>query len=315
MNFRSLLLVGAALAAAPWIGCKESPPQLGTGTTPSASALASDEKVAQPPIKANVSAEPPPEKFPLNEDQIAKIVNPSGATEYTGPTGVIEGVIKVKGPAAAMKSFVPLPRGCEKAVAVAGPAYRAGEGGTLADALVGVIGVSGYVRPSKDDKVVTIKDCMITPRAIDLSLGQRLMIANEDPMPYMPQVATRQVVRRLAIQKMSPVPVFLTAPGVYGLTWLAGMLPGSDVPDVIVFVLPNALHQVTNLDGKFRITGVPVGKATVTASHRAMGEAHKDVEVKAGAATSVEIVLNYTPPPSASASASGSAAKPKSSIH
>lgn len=289
--------------------CKESPPKLEGGPTPTAAPVPSDDPpgMTKPPMP-KMSAESPGEKFPLSDKQIAQIVNPSGATEYTGPTGVIEGTITVKGDPPAHKTFMTLPKECEaSAKSIYAPAYRAGAKGELADALVAVIDVKGFVRPSREDKLVTIKNCAIEPTVIDVSFGQRLMVANADPTPFMPQIPDKMVIRRLALKDMSPVPILLTQTGAIGMTWLAGALPGTDVPQVTLFVLPNALHQVTNLDGKYRITGVPVGPAKVTATHLGMDEVIKDVKVEAGKEHKVDITLTYKNPAAAAPSAKPSA--------
>jgi hypothetical protein len=302
------LRLGVVLAATSFVACKEGPPELKGGPTPTASSVPvqKDESASQIPKENVVKPEPPPEKFPMSDLELAKILNPSNATEYVGPTGVVEGTITVKGDPPAIRTFETLPKECEGAKAIHAPAYRAGPKGELADTLIGVRTWSGYVRPSKDDKVITIKNCSIEPTVIDLSLGQRLMIGNADTMPYMPQTAVKATVRRLALKNMSPVPILLMNPAAYGLTWLAGALPGADVPTVTVFVIPNALHTVTGTDGKFRITGIPVGKAHISASHLGMPEASKDVVIEAGKELKVDLTLNYknsaSPAPSTSAS-------------
>jgi hypothetical protein len=209
-----------------------------------------------------------------------------------------------------MRTFMAMPKSCDAALPVHGPIYRAGPKGELADTLVAAIGVAGYVRPSKDDKKVVIKNCSIEPTVIDLSLGQRLLVGNADPMPYTPQVPFKMLVHRVVIKDMSPVPLFFTQTGAFGITWLAGAMPGAAVPTATVFVLPNALHAVTGLDGKFRITGIPVGKATIAASHLDMGEAKKEVEIKAGTELKVELTLTYKAPASATAPSSAGSAKP-----
>ncbi|MGZ3422958.1 MAG: carboxypeptidase regulatory-like domain-containing protein [Polyangiales bacterium] len=302
----------AFIAVALLVGCKESPPTL-TGPASSASGIPEE----KPPVSvapSNLPSEPDKDRYPLSDDQIAKIVNPTGATEYSGPTGVIEGVIKVKGDPSPMRTFMALPKGCESSSAVHAPIYRAGPKGELADTLVAVLKVPGYVRPSKDDKKVFIKNCSIDPTVIDLSLGQRLMVGNTDTMPYTPQIPAKMLVRRVVIKDMSPVPLFLTQPGAFGMTWLAGAMPGAAVPTATIFVLPSALHTVTGTDGKFRITGIPAGKVTVAASHLDMDEVQKEVEVKAGAEAKVELTLTYKAPPSAAAPSTSGSAKPVPSI-
>jgi len=300
------VLVG--LVGSTMVSCKEGPPRL---EGPAISA--EPPPLVAPPIKANVPSEPDKENFPLSDEQVQAIVNPGKATEYAGPTGVVEGTIKVKGDPPIDRTFEKLPAGCEDAPKIHAPIYRAGPKGELADTLVAAIGYGGFVRPNRDDKTVTIKNCSLEPTVIDLSLGQRLLVGNADKMPYMPQLPGKAPVRRLALQGMTPVPMFLTQPGAYGMTWLAGALPGANVPSVMVFVLPNAIHSVTGLDGKFRLTGIPVGKARITASHFGMDEAFKDVEIKAGSETKIELTLTYKRPAEASASTSASA-KPVPSV-
>src|SRR5262249_3566546 len=119
----------ALLAVAFVVGCKESPPTLtGPATSSSGPAVAASEE--KPPVSIappNLPTEPPDkDRYPLTDDQIAKIVNPTGATEYSGPTGAIEGVIKVKGDPSPTRTFVTLPKGCEGSSAVHGTVYRAG---------------------------------------------------------------------------------------------------------------------------------------------------------------------------------------------
>lgn len=302
---RALAVVALAMAIAPTGACKEGPPKLeGPAILPPSASVST----APPPVAPKTEA--PSDKFPMSDEEIARVVNPSNATDWTGPTGAIEGVVRVHGDPPAMRSFMKLPDGCEDAPAVHGPHYRAGAKGELADALVAVIKVAGYVRPSREDKVVTIQRCAMDPTVIDLSLGQRLMIANADKMPYMPQLPGKVSVHRLALKDQSPVPLNLTQPGAFGLTWLAGALPGTDVPTATVFVIPSALHMVTGIDGKFRITGVPAGKARVTVSHLFMGEVSKEIDVKPGSSQSIELTMTYKAPSAAPAAKPSGSVKP-----
>ena len=285
---RRLSLSVVGVAAVCLASCKDTPPQL-TGTTPteptaySASALPAP---SSPPMDKHAD-----DAFPLSDDQIRAIVNPSNAPEYIGPTGVIEGTVHVTGDKPLLRNLSVLPDGCERAQKVLGPIYRAGPKGELADALVGVIGVQGFVRPSREDKVVIIRDCVIEPTVIDLSLGQRLMVGSADDAPYMPQTPTKQYVKRIALKGQSPVPLFFTQPAAYAMSWIVGQAPEPGAATVTVFVIPSALHAVTSLDGTYRITGVPVGKAHVTASHLGMPESGQDVDIEAGMVTKVDLRL------------------------
>jgi hypothetical protein len=286
-----IAVVAVVVGASGFFACKESPPKLTekTPVEPSAYVASASASMTNPPAPATSASD----AFPLTADQIRQIVNPKDAPAYDGPTGVVEGTVHVTGDKPLVRTLAGVPKGCENAQAIHGPTYRAGPKGELADALVGVIGYSGYLAPSHDDKVVTIRDCALEPTVIDLSLGQRLMIGNVDTQMYMPQTAAKQYVGRLAMKDQSPVPVFFTAPGAYAMSWILGDPPAGGYPIATVFVIPNALHMVTGLDGSFRIAGIPVGKARVTASHLDMPESQTEVEIKAGEVTKVDLTMTF----------------------
>jgi hypothetical protein len=293
--------IALAIACAAPIACKQEKQGGGAAKAVSSASATTNGVPAPPP--APPTPPPPEDKFPLDDKAIDAVVNPSHATEYTGPTGAVEGVVKVTGDAPRQRKFMPLPKPCDSAIPVHGPDYRAGAHGELADALVAVIRTSSYVRPSRADKLVTIKNCAITPTVIDLSLGQRLLVGNADDSPYTPLLPVRQIITRLAIKAQSPVPLFLTSTGAFGMTWLPGAPPGSDVPSATIFVLPNALHMVTDVDGGFRIGGIPVGKATLVVSHLGMPEFAKELDVKPGEVVKVEVPMTYKDPSKGAASA------------
>lgn len=291
--------------AVAWLGvlaCKDNPPDL-TLPTPKEPEVYSASASPSASTTATVATAAPDDVFPMSDEAISALVNPKNSPEYTGPTGGVEGTLHVVGDKPVMRALEGVVKGCENAQKVHGPTYRAGPKGELADALVAVIGYKGFVRPTRDDKVVTIRNCAIEPTAIDINLGQRLMIANADDQVYMPQTAAKSYVGRLVVKDQSPVPVFFTAPAAYLLAWIMGTSPASGYPTAIVYVLPSALHTTTSLDGKFRITGIPVGKARVTASHLDMKEEGVDFDVKAGEVTKIDLTLTYKAPstkPSAS---------------
>ena len=101
----------------------------------------------------------------------------------------------------------------------------------------------------------------------------------------------------------------------FTVTSAEGALPGADVPTATVFVIPNALHTVTGGDGKYRITGIPVGKAHISASHLGMDEVGKDVTIEAGKELTVDLVLTYKNPTGAAPKPSVSAAPSQKPIH
>jgi hypothetical protein len=78
-----------------------------------------------------------------------------------------------------------------------------------------------------------------------------------------------------------------------------------------VFVLRYATHAVTELDGHFRISGIPVGKVKVSAYlplldaqlHPEAGipqpSVDRDIEIKDGETTQVDFVVPYKAPKAA----------------
>lgn len=302
MNLRNARFSSAVVVSlACFVACKsESASKPQPATTVAAPAL---------PPKA---PQPPADLFPLDDGQIAKIVNPGGAPAYSGPTATIEGTIKVEGDPSPLQHFNALPDNCKLAGERYAPLFRKAADGALADALVGVIGVSGFVPLSREDKVVTIKECGTEPRTIDLSLGQRLLVKNEDKgVPYMPQAGERRAVTSLVIEGQAPVALILPRPNIYAMTWLAGSAPGTAVPTDTVFVLPNALHAATGVDGHYKITGIPIGKARVTATHRSLVEVHEDIELKANETRTVNLTLKYVAPAPAPSSSASHKAMPE----
>jgi len=61
-----------------------------------------------------------------------------------------------------------------------------------------------------------------------------------------------------------------------------------------VFVLKYATHDVTAVDGLYEISGIPVGKARISALLPATGEVvEKDIEIKAGEALELPLELRF----------------------
>lgn len=292
-----------------WVAC-DKPPTL-TESTPTEPTAYSAAVASSVPPKPSATAPDVSDVYPLSEDEIRAIVNPGNQSEYTGPTGVVEGTITVTGDPPEVTTYPKIPPTCAHGAEVHGATYRKGPKGELEGALVAVIGYSGYVRTPRNDRNITIRNCAIEPPVIDLTLGQRLMVTNDDDVPYMPQVAAKMVVRRIALKGMTPVPVMLTHIAPYALSWLLNESPSPDVPTATVFVLPSPLHVVTTLDGKYRITGIPVGKAKLTVAHLGMNEVMQDLDVKAGEVAKVDIKMTFKGKGApAAASGSGSAKKP-----
>ena len=62
-----------------------------------------------------------------------------------------------------------------------------------------------------------------------------------------------------------------------------------------VLVLKYSTHDVTGIDGRYEIKGIPAGKATVAAFLPLTGESsQKNVDIKAGETLAVDFALPFT---------------------
>lgn len=230
---------------------------------------------------------------PVPRERVDAVLNPRKLEPYDGAVGVVEGTVRIAGPEAP-KVDVAVPSGCGDALASYTKLFREGTGRTLGDTLVTVTEYEGYVPPKREAKDVPIRGCAFDTRTIALTFGERLEIRNRDTrMSYLPQlVGGRHPVDMVAVPKGDPVKLYPTDVGRYILgDGMARKWMHADV-----FVLKYPTHDVTGLDGKFRIEGVPVGKARVTAYLPAIDKSvDQEVEVKADGTTTLELTLRYEP--------------------
>jgi hypothetical protein len=231
---------------------------------------------------------------------VAAVVNPDGLPAYQGPTGSIEGTVLVQGPPAPDVPNLDV-RTCPAALDTYGKAFRSGQARAdglrpLADAAIAVTGYSGaYVPAPSDAQRVTIgTNCGYRKRTITLTFGQRLEIANETKLPFAPYlmgVFQPAVMIAPPEQNGDPVKIYPNRVGHY--------LLGDQLQTFVredLFVLRQPVHTVTDLDGHFRIDGVPVGKLKIGAQHPAItANVQKDIEVRANVVESAELVLTYAP--------------------
>jgi hypothetical protein len=277
------------------LSCKESPPSP-SATRPGDAALESG--TPQPHPSASGQAV----ESGLSKAAVEAFANPAHLPVYQGPTGSIEGTITVKGDAA------PDTKGRDYGKCPAGEATyqklfrdgppRADGSRPLADAIVDVTGYAGaYVPETKPGRLVTIDGCALSSRAIDITVGQRLEIQNK---------MAREIFAPAFLQQPSPLalvaspggePVFLypQSPRVYTLYDRFGA--GSSYLTAEVYVFREPLHAVTDLNGHYRIDGVPVGKLKVKALLGVSNsEAETEVDVRANVVETVDIELTYTAP-------------------
>jgi len=240
---------------------------------------------------------------PFPSASVAAFVNPAHLPPYLGPTGSIEGTVTLTGdpsPETKNRDYSK----CPEAEATYKKLFREGSprpdgSRSVADVLVAVTGYSGTFLPEqKPARTVTIENCALTSRTIDMTMGQRLDIVNKTPQkvfaPAFMQTPTPSVM--MASPDGDPVSLYPPAPHLYTLYDRFGS--GSAYLTGEVYVLPQPLHTVTGLDGHYRLDGVPVGKLTVNARLGVIQqETSKPVDVKANVVQTVDLQLNYRAPP------------------
>lgn len=213
-------------------------------TVPAASTLAS----ATPGGNAAVEA------FPV----------PSGSQAYLGKTGTVVGKIFYKGPSPEPAYLQGVPKGCEpSAQATYGRTFRVGPAGELADALVAVTGYSGVVFPADAAVHTSIASCAMSSRTVAMMIGQRLELANTDAREtYLPVLKGTGIGRfQVAMPGGDPVKFYPQTEGRYELVDEMG----KNYIKAFVYVLKFPTSAVTNVAGEFRIAGVPLGKAKLSA--------------------------------------------------
>jgi hypothetical protein len=248
---------------------------------------------------------------PLPAASIAALINPSKLPPYSGPTGSIEGIIHVDGPASPEMKGVDF-HTCPAAARLYGKLFRegaAGEDGSrpLADAIVAVTGYTGYYVPErKEAEPIAIEDCAFSTRTVAMTFGQRLEISNKAPDLWAPSLvqAPMPVLMMATSHSTDPVRLYPPHPGYFTLV----DKEKHDWAQADVYALLHPLHAVSDTGGHYRIDGVPVGKLKVSARLRVLQrEATADVEVLANVVQKVDLVLHYAP---SSQSAGDAAAMP-----
>ena len=227
----------------------------------------------------------------LTSEEVVKVMNPKRQAPYSGPTGTLRGRVTIKGdpPPDTGLSF-PIGK-CGEAAATYGRLFRVGQQNAVADALVTVVNYSGYVPEREEAEKVTIHGCAFSKRTVVMSYGQRLEVANLDPLEsYMPNLEGAPFMAVLvAVPQGDPVKFFPPQPGYYHLV---DKMPKPFLK-AEVFVLKFATHDVTGLDGKFEIKGIPVGKVLTAALLPAIDQdVKKEIEIKEGDNT-LDFELNF----------------------
>jgi hypothetical protein len=285
--------------------CRSRPRE--TTTTDGASPLAKADQATDAGAGASAAVDlgPMASGIPVPAARVDAERNPRHLPPFSGPTGAVEGVVRVSGDPAP-KLAVQIPFVCGEAYATHGKAFREGNGRTLGDVMVAVTQYDGFVPPSSDVYPVTIRGCAYDKRTLALTYGQRIEVQNADAtQSFLPTLIGADLpAQNVAMPRGDPVKLYPLQVGHYALTdgmkrtWMYGD----------VFVLHYATHTVTGLDGHYRIAGVPAGKVKVSAYlpaidaglHPEVGveksTVERELEIKPGETVQADFVIPYKAP-------------------
>jgi len=267
------------------------------------------------PVAPAPEAGAAPAEVHYDQERVKKVVNPGALPVYQGPTGSVEGTISVRGaPSPTTTGKRADFSRCPDASLVYGKAFREGEpvgdGRALADAIVAVTGYEGFV-PAKTEHVdLRFEGCAYDRRTVLVTFGQRIDVYNGSKKEMLtPDLDGQPVValRIAAPRSISPVRIFPPAPGRFHLVDRGTL----GYVDLDVYALMQPLHAASDVAGKYRIDGVPVGKVTVNVAHPAFtGDAAKEINVEANVVAKVDLVLSYGEDAGAKGATAKDAGKP-----
>jgi hypothetical protein len=289
-------LTGLGFAALSLLaGCaKKADPAAAGSASPAVSGIPSAVKPAGPVASG----------LPGAVEQVSRVVNPENKAPYTGPTGAVKGLVTATGdaPPAATAHLAKIKGDCPDARETYGHLFREGMMRSLADVLVAVTGYEGYVPEKEPKQTVAARGCAFSTRTIALTYGQALDVVSKDREGYVPNLlGSHMKAQLLALPGGAPSTLYPPAPGHYVLTDDIKVFMSADV-----YVVKFATHDVTSLDGRYEIKGIPVGKARLSALLPATGQVvEKDIEIKAGETLDVPLELPFDAKAFAASQAAG----------
>jgi hypothetical protein len=268
---------------------------------PTASAASSPSANAAPSATVEPNTAEAKDEFPIPREGIDSVLNPRHLPPYDGPTGSVEGTVLVTGPAAPTV-HVDASK-CPAAIDTYGKLFREGprrpDGSRpLADAVVVVVGYTGYYLPEREPAVrIAIEPrCGYSSRTIAMTFGQRLEVRNQTKLlfgPVIDQDHLPAVLMAPPLEKGDPVKLY---PRQAAYLTISDQMQPFVHEDLYVFRHP--LHAVTDLDGHFRIDGVPVGALKVGVHHPGAGaDAQAPVEIVENIVRRVDLTVTYEPKP------------------
>lgn len=237
------------------------------------------------------SAGPIASGVPIAPEVISKVVNPRQEQPYDGPVATVRGTVRMTGDAPPDQPEIlrQIPDGCDRAREFYEKLFREGPGRTVADVFVAVTGYRGYVPQREPVATVEALGCAWSTRTVGLTFGQRLEIAAKDRRAYVPDLLGGRVGVQLIALPGSGSALYPEAPGRYVLVDSMRIYATAEV-----LVVKYATFDVTDVDGKFSISGIPAGPVTVNALLPATGATvQREVVLEPGKDLELNLELHF----------------------
>jgi len=231
---------------------------------------------------------------PFDPKTLSDAVNPDGKPAYSGPVGTVEGRIVASGdtPVEQPEIAQQIPEKCAAARPFYAKVFREGEGRALADALVSVTGYHEYIPAKEPAQRFVAKNCTFETRTIALTLGQRIEVVSGDNEAYVPELmggerGMAQIVATPGGQVASTL--YPTKPGSFVLIDNLRLFMTAEV-----LVLKYATIDVTGVDGRYRISGLPPGDLRLAAFLPATGgTVERTVKIEPDKTTTLDVEIPF----------------------
>jgi len=278
------------------------------------------------PVSTLIADAAPVNVTTLPAASVAHVVNPMKLPAYNGPTGSVEGTIKVDGARAPSLGLSPATfTQCPAAEKFYNHAFREGDSTSatepegprwLGDAIVVIKGYAGFFVPAKDEATtVAIEGCTFKTRTITMTYGQRLDVKNLTKEYWAPELEPAPSLSG-ALMMATPggdaVKIYPKQAGRYHVRDHDRKYAVADL-----FVLQYPLHGVSDGSGHFRIDGIPVGKRDITVTHPYIADvaATKELDIREGVVTQIDLMLHSKPAPSNADAGKSDAQAPYPGLH
>jgi hypothetical protein len=216
----------------------------------------------------------------------------NAAVVAKGDTGAVEGTVTMEGDPASVQPDLAarIPSDCAEATQTYSLVFREGVGRRVADVFVGVTGYQGTPGERRAVVAVNARGCTWDRRTYGMTPQQKLAVKSLDQRPYVPVLfGAKAGASLVAVPGGDAVSVYPKGPGMYVLV--------DEMRNFIqatVLVVKYPTFDVTGLDGKFRIDGVPVGTASVSAFLPTVNlNATQQITVSKNTTTTVNLKLRF----------------------